>query len=83
MVKTTLILLTHYFAVVRVQILFFILFLALSAEQRSAKKAAVKKKSEIEALPRFREVFPEAPPRIELGNKGFADLCLTAWLWRR
>ena len=23
----------------------------------------------------------EAPPRIELGNKGFADLCLTAWLW--
>ena len=24
----------------------------------------------------------EAPPRIELGNKGFADLCLTAWLWR-
>ena len=22
----------------------------------------------------------EAPPRIELGNKGFADLCLTAWL---
>ena len=25
----------------------------------------------------------EAPPRIELGNKGFADLCLTAWLWCR
>ena len=25
--------------------------------------------------------FLEAPPRIELGNKGFADLCLTAWLW--
>ena len=24
----------------------------------------------------------EAPPRIELGNKGFADLCLTAWLCR-
>ena len=24
----------------------------------------------------------EAPPRFELGNKGFADLCLTAWLWR-
>ena len=25
----------------------------------------------------------EAPPRFELGNKGFADLCLTSWLWRR
>ena len=28
--------------------------------------------------------FPyQAPPRFELGNKGFADLCLTTWLWRR
>src|SRR5699024_7429282 len=26
--------------------------------------------------------FLEAPPRIELGNKAFAELCLTAWLWR-
>ena len=25
----------------------------------------------------------EATPRFELGNKGFADLCLTTWLWRR
>ncbi len=25
----------------------------------------------------------EAPPRFELGNKGFADLCLASWLWRR
>ncbi len=24
----------------------------------------------------------EAPPRFELGHKGFADLCLTTWLWR-
>ena len=24
----------------------------------------------------------EAPPRLELGNEGFADLCLTTWLWR-
>ena len=24
----------------------------------------------------------EAPPRFELGNKGFADLCLTTWLCR-
>ena len=28
-------------------------------------------------------LFLEAPPRIELGNEGFADLCLTAWLWRQ
>jgi hypothetical protein len=27
-------------------------------------------------------MFLEAPPRFELGNKGFADLCLTTWLWR-
>ena len=27
-------------------------------------------------------LFFKAPIRIELMNKGFADLCLTAWLWR-
>ena len=26
--------------------------------------------------------FLEAPPRFELGNRGFAVLCLTTWLWR-
>ena len=25
----------------------------------------------------------EAPPGFEPGNKGFADLCLATWLWRR
>ena len=25
----------------------------------------------------------EAPPGFEPGDKGFADLCLTTWLWRR
>ncbi len=25
----------------------------------------------------------EVPPRFELGNGGFADHCLTAWLWHR
>ena len=25
----------------------------------------------------------EAPPRFELGDQGFADPCLTTWLWRR
>ena len=34
-----------------------------------------------------RNIFPtvfsvEATPRFELGNKGFADLCLTTWLCR-
>ena len=24
----------------------------------------------------------EAPPRLELGNRGFAVRCLTTWLWR-
>ncbi len=28
-------------------------------------------------------VFLEATPRFELGNKGFADLCLTTWLCRQ
>ena len=28
-------------------------------------------------------LFLEAPPRFELGNKAFAELCLTTWLWRR
>ncbi len=28
-------------------------------------------------------IFMEAPPRFELGNQGFADPCLTTWLWRR
>ena len=27
--------------------------------------------------------FMEAAPRFELGNKGFADLCLTTWLCRQ
>ena len=27
-------------------------------------------------------IVKKAPPRFELGNKGFADLCLTTWLWR-
>ena len=25
----------------------------------------------------------EVPPRFELGNGGFADHCLTTWLWHR
>ena len=33
--------------------------------------------------PRHGWNFVEAAPRIELGNKGFADLCLTAWLCRQ
>ena len=28
-------------------------------------------------------LFLEAPPRLELGNRGFAVRCLTTWLWRR
>ena len=32
-------------------------------------------------LNRLIQPFVEAPPRFELGRKGFADLCLTAWLW--
>ena len=31
---------------------------------------------------KFRAFILEATPRFELGNKGFADLCLTTWLWR-
>mgnify|MGYP007084917870 CR=1 FL=1 len=28
-------------------------------------------------------LFMEAPPRFELGNRSFADSCLTTWLCRR
>ena len=31
----------------------------------------------------IRSLALEAPPGIGPGNRGFADLCLTAWLWRR
>ena len=31
--------------------------------------------------PRFEEFVLEAPPRFELGNQAFAELCLTTWLW--
>ena len=31
----------------------------------------------------FTRFLLEAPPRLELGNKDFADLRLTTWLWRR
>ena len=31
----------------------------------------------------FHVFLLEAPPRLELGNKDFADLRLTTWLWRR
>ena len=27
--------------------------------------------------------FVEVPPGFEPGRKGFADLCLTTWLWHR
>ena len=29
-----------------------------------------------------RSFLLEAPPRLELGNRGFAVRCLTTWLWR-
>ena len=29
------------------------------------------------------DLFLEAPPGFEPGNQGFADPCLTTWLWRR
>ncbi len=35
------------------------------------------------SIPEGMLVRMEAPPRFELGHEGFADLCLTAWLWRR
>ncbi len=32
-------------------------------------------------IPPLRQVL-EAPPGFEPGDKGFAGLCLTTWLWR-
>ena len=31
--------------------------------------------------PLFEGLVLEAPPRFELGNQAFAELCLTTWLW--
>ena len=31
----------------------------------------------------MRLFFLEVPPGFEPGNEGFADLCLTTWLWYR
>ena len=28
-------------------------------------------------------LFVEVPPGFEPGNEGFADLCLTTWLWHQ
>ncbi len=39
----------------------------------------IKKKTK--ALYQNLSPFMEVPPRFELGNKGFADLCLTTWPW--
>ena len=30
-----------------------------------------------------RRCFMEVPPGFEPGNEGFADLCLTTWLWHQ
>ena len=30
-----------------------------------------------------RPVLLEVPPGFEPGNEGFADLCLTTWLWHQ
>ena len=48
----------------------------MKSEERIVKNTKKKK-------PLTRLFFLEAPPGIGPGNKGFADLCLTAWLWRR
>ena len=47
----------------------------MKSEKRIVKSTKKKK-------PLTRLFFLEAPPGIGPGNKGFADLCLTAWLWR-
>ena len=49
---------------------FFILHLSISCK--------IKKKAAEESA----AFLMEATPRFELGNKGFADLCLTTWLCR-
>ena len=48
----------------------------MKSEERIVKNTKKKK-------PLTRLFFLEAPPGIGPGNKGFADLCLTAWLWCR
>ena len=54
---------------------------ARSRRPRSAEKSRESKKTVCEKL--SREPFLEAPPGFEPGSQGFADPCLTTWLWRR
>ena len=44
------------------------------------RRISLKKKKQVF---RLAFLFLEVPPRFELGNRGFADLCLTTWLWHR
>ena len=55
------------------------------APPRFAGRSHFKKTSDFQIKKHPRGVLfdLEAPPRFELGHEGFADLCLTAWLWRR
>ena len=50
--------------------------------QRLGESASRKSKSKKKSTPNEVLFFLEAPSRFELEHKGFADLCLTAWLWR-
>ena len=45
---------------------------------RRGLKNKIKNKKSLQS----RTLLLEAPPRLELGSRGFADLCLTTWLWR-
>ena len=59
---------------------YFLLSKNPDRSQRKVKSEEVKSK-----IPpaKMRTGFLEVPPRFELGNRGFADLCLTTWLWHR
>ena len=54
------------------------------AKSNMGKMAVFCRESKKTVCERFsREPFLEAPPGFEPGSQGFADPCLTTWLWRR
>ena len=55
--------------------------MTIALEKRERRKVKSTKRND-NFLTKIVVSFLEAPPRLGLGNRGFAVRCLTTWLWR-